>query len=964
MLAGLMLLAPAASAWEANLNTGAVYSWIGNDFTGQERSLSYPYLTNQVMHDVAHLVVTPDGTAYTNVEWEENGQNFTEIQNGVITHVGENSHGWGYEGGNVVAANSEYVYFSQIASNEGGGLYDFNSELYPPKGYYWYGVQRRLRSDIRVGANFEGGIGKWGAPEDQKQSFLKVLEVPDGSGITINGMAAGEEKLFISVAAQNRIYVYDAETMQLLEIWEDVPGPGNMALDREGNLWVILKDEGCAVSYTQSGEFRTQKAIFSDNVIPQALCFDKENRLYISDIGIGEQILIFDHLETTPTLSGTFGEAGGIYSGISGQVADRKFNHITGIGIDDNNQLVVANGGRYYRTGCSGSAYIEGYDLNTGEKLWDLHGLFFVDQATFDREQEEFVYSSSKKFRMDYSKSPGEEWSYEAWTLNPVKYPDDPRLKRDMVGGDVLYLGGQKFLVLEERDGNCMAVYRFEEGSEIAIPCGYFGGGGGEWPPGNPGGAYFAWFDINGDGQFQAEEYTKYPSIPNSPGRKWQFDGNGDLWRGLDDSTLLKLPFLHINEKGVPIWGGNSTLSFETMAYQFPGYRLKRVYYDSQTDTMYLGLNQIGREFGWRLAGEKIVAYAQWTHPRERRMLFHLEMPEGEFFPYINCNDHPIGFTPEGDYLFVGYACYPFVCVLDRYTGEVVDMVDMPMELSVASWGLVDVANSYQVKKLQNGEYAIFIEDDLKTKNWMIRWTDQGVKNFNGEDTPAVLVNTRQLVFSDPEPEPVEEDGQILASISYVCRALGISVREISRETSRLILSLGETRVILTEGEATVGGGLSETLSKAPVKENGVWIGPVGEIARLFGLSVTEDASKNLMNINTAEDFVTLHGAIEMPIELPLPYTASAVDESRISSGEVSVTVSKNLSAYQGDSVWLIAAAYDADGRLADLQWETVSDTLEIGSAQDITITGLEIPEGGTAKAFLWNGLWSMMPWR
>ena len=111
-------------------------SWIGNSFSGK---------TAWVQQDVEGLWVEPDGTLFTNVRWDEAGGNVQQYRNGQLIAMARHTHGWGYEGGEAVAANSKYLFIVQNVENEGGGL---KGSSWPPKGRAWSGVSRRLRSDI------------------------------------------------------------------------------------------------------------------------------------------------------------------------------------------------------------------------------------------------------------------------------------------------------------------------------------------------------------------------------------------------------------------------------------------------------------------------------------------------------------------------------------------------------------------------------------------------------------------------------------------------------------------------------------------------------------------------------------------------------------------------------------------------------------------------------------------------
>ena len=107
----------------------AIASWIGNSYGGGKK---------WVQQDIRAMTVMSDGTVFTNVYWDEAGGNAGEYRDGDLIRYAMHTHGWGYQGGEAVAANSRYVYLAVEVTNEGGGLKD--PDTWPPKGSKWYGV--------------------------------------------------------------------------------------------------------------------------------------------------------------------------------------------------------------------------------------------------------------------------------------------------------------------------------------------------------------------------------------------------------------------------------------------------------------------------------------------------------------------------------------------------------------------------------------------------------------------------------------------------------------------------------------------------------------------------------------------------------------------------------------------------------------------------------------------------------
>ena len=217
--------------WCATAGRGAdlhySVSWVGNSFSGK---------TAWVQQDVEGLWVEPDGTVFTNVRWDEAGGNVQEYRDGQLIAMARHTHGWGYEGGEAVAANSHYLFIVQNVDNEGGGL---KGNSWPSKGLAWSGVSRRQRSDITRAASFAGGHGKEG--DVLQGPFCPSRNSPSARPGPVSA-ACGRPKaeLFVSGPLDGAIRVYDTETMQPLRSWK-VERPDRLCLDRRGQSVGLAK---------------------------------------------------------------------------------------------------------------------------------------------------------------------------------------------------------------------------------------------------------------------------------------------------------------------------------------------------------------------------------------------------------------------------------------------------------------------------------------------------------------------------------------------------------------------------------------------------------------------------------------------------------------------------------------------------------------------------------------------------
>lgn len=312
-------------------------SWLGNSFPGAEK---------WVQQDIHAMAVAPDGSVYTNVEWDEAGRNVGIYKDGDVVGIARHTHGWGYEGGRAIALNSRYLFIGQKVDNEGGGLNDPGS--WPPRGKSWIGVSRRIRADITRAAPFAGAKG--GKGDTLAAGFLVVAEIPERGLEQIAGLAADDRRLFVSDQASSSIQVYDAETMAPGQRWK-VTSAGPLVLDRHGTLWMLQEAHdhhpGRVVHYSPDGKPLPQTVEFPLEVLPAALGIDAVGeRLFVADQGIGQQVRIYSDLDSTPRLLQLFGSRGGIFAGVPGRFDALKFNNPSAVGGDAAGNVYVACDGQ------------------------------------------------------------------------------------------------------------------------------------------------------------------------------------------------------------------------------------------------------------------------------------------------------------------------------------------------------------------------------------------------------------------------------------------------------------------------------------------------------------------------------------------------------------------------------------------------------------------------------------------
>ena len=706
---GLALLAaPALAATEL----AATVSWVGNSYGGGKQ---------WVLQDVEDLFVDADGSLFTNVEWDEAGGNVQEYRDGDLKRVAFHTHGWGYEGGQAVTANSRYVFIAQKVGNEGGGL---KGDSWPPKGLHWAGVSRRLRSDLSKPAPFEGGHGKEG--DVLKGAFLVLNETGPGRSPGIRGLAATESLLYVSSPADDSIKTVDVQTMNVTASWK-FERPDKICFDRAGRLWVLQRPvEGGSwrvLCLDQAGQPQGPGLGFPAGVAPAALCVDAFNRLLVADAGADQQIKIYSGLPNQPVLAGALGVKGGIFAGpVPGRFGALRFNRPRGVGVDARGRVYVASSGSV----AGGSTVLECYSPE-GSLVWRRMGLTFVDLAALDPGAETDAYTKEERFTLDYTRPAGREWAYHSYTVNPWKYPDDPRVHLAPTHVWVRRLAGQRFLFASDMTGDYLHVYRFQPATdgETAIPCALLAKRhpkkAGAYPPHQPEKGEWIWLDRNGDGAIAADEFqsnggqdSSGPFVPDSAGSLWQINGR----------QIRCLEFQGAAPAGTPLWDYTRARTFQKPPELDEA---RRLLYLPGEDTLLLGGNKgLDKNQHWKPMGPVLCCYDNWRGAAPA-LRWNILLPY-EKTARGHESAEPISFDVAGDFVFVAYTRglkeegtrFAFVKVLSLKTGAVVG--NLVAEKALGEIGLLDIVESVSAARRSNGEYVVFLEDDYKSKVVMFRW--------------------------------------------------------------------------------------------------------------------------------------------------------------------------------------------------------------------------------------------------
>lgn len=516
---------------------------------------------------------------------------------------------------------------------------------------------------------------------------------------------------------------------------KDVKVDSRRCTDKQGKKWQIVDYWGRFldpdVIAPQPAKKPTVRCadgrVITDVIDPTALCVDNQGRLMVAENGPDQNIRIYD-LAGEPKLVSTFGTKGGILSGTIGEVGPLKLYGIRGIGVDAENNIYVANNGFHYHGGSDLRAFSP-----DGKLRWNLLGLCFVNSGEFDPASDgKTLYMNAEKLGIDYTKPAGQQWTYQASTINPFKYPDDPRLSMPLETCWIRNIEGKKYMFLTDMYAQFLAVYRFD--GEIAAPCAFFCiAWDGQWdkfkwmmdrrPKYKPdGGKRWMWVDRNGDGGVQVEEFELfdmgYPYV-----KGLDVDAKGDVWVG---ARLIK----RFKNAGIDAHGGLKYSAKDSESFPCPQdgfWDVTRMKYLATSDVMYLAGGGEFPQFN------TLVRYDNWSKP-ERKVAFSLKLPYERSDPNWENQILSAGFNVVGDYIFVAMTSKgPHekqrkggnrgeILVYDAKTGNEVTWMYPGAEVFYES-GCVDIPYPISGIVRSNGQYVIVNEDDWKAKLIMYTFT-------------------------------------------------------------------------------------------------------------------------------------------------------------------------------------------------------------------------------------------------
>ena len=626
----VMLSAAAASVCEAQYTTG----WIAN---------THGTATTRVGNVARSMWVAPEGVIYTASMWDEGEGGIAIYQNG--QNIGS------------IGAHAEF---------QGGAITGNSTSLFAA-----------LQFNTTYGS---GKVGRYNRTSRTRDLLITVsATTTERLADVITGLATSGSLLYASDFPGNRVRVFTTSGVWLRDI--SVEGPGALAVDAGGNIWVAQQSMGAVIQFSPTGE-RENTIQLPVKAQPSSLYFDSfSGQLWIGDEGPDMNIKIYD-VSGAPYAAGTFGVQGGFLNtvtGIKGQVGDRRFTRVTGIGRDSARNLYVLNNpwGGSWDLGRNGGTDIHAYD-GTGILRWQLQSVNFEGNAAPDPATDGAIFYGGMNI---YSGTLG--GTFIANTIDPITYPSDPRInladhERGEHFAQLASVGGHRILVAASQNPDTFYFFHFSPASGyIAIP----------------------------DSTLPGTSFGTAEKVRNG----FCLDSKGDIWAGLDKTNVIThYPLTGFDTNGKPLWGAAITMPIPSTISQ-----LTRIIYLPESDTMILSQGATGST-DWTAVGSRVEVYHGWRAGNR-------SAPN----PVINiAGANPKSIVAAGNYLFVGYVhTVPNIDAFNLTTGK------LDTTFVNSNPNAVDVGNDedsmygLRAYRRSTGQYEITKDNYNDSSIVVYRWT-------------------------------------------------------------------------------------------------------------------------------------------------------------------------------------------------------------------------------------------------
>lgn len=540
------------------------------------------------------------------------------------------------------------------------------------------------------------------------------------------------------------MYVTEDGTCYTTSIWDE--GGRKYGIYKDGN---VLGNKNYNINCGQAGGFSITGDLITGNGLtisdagnPTALAIGRgpyEGKLIVADNGPGKRVLIYDVTGNAPHIEEIIGAEGGTGADYTanydfpqgihskpfpaghyppGIYHPLKFWTLTGVGMDNQGRLFVSTSELASSIRCFKKDSKNNWILD-----WKLENYSFVDNGDFDRTTGGTdIYTVQERFSMDYSQeAQGAEWSIKSVTVDEAKYPKDPRaLLRIKAGHEhgltsaiIRYIDGERFLFANGMTCQWTWIFRFIEGTDVAVPSACISSRhriydikpDEFWPPNIPtDGRQYIWRDVNGDVNYQTEEYTA-TSFGHT--QAWHIDQAGGIW-GAKGNVIHRYNPSGLDEAGNPIYSDENSETY-TISGMNP---IGKISWQPEYDRLVL-LDKGCRD----LKGGRVYLVDNFS-TGNRQAIFLTELK----------GDNPSSIDVAGKYLFeVGWETRGKCWITDLSTGETVATLEPYGDAGTTEYtGWVDIGFGITAYERPNGEYVVQVEEDGWGKILLYRWCPSG----------------------------------------------------------------------------------------------------------------------------------------------------------------------------------------------------------------------------------------------
>ncbi len=628
-------------------------SWVGNSFGGngakenEGAGFQFNGYGYWVQDDVDAMAVSPDGTVFNTAPWDEGGHGIGLYKNGHASRIP------------IIAPSS---------TGKFGPGFNTSGPAICVDGRYYYAINRQNEL-LRF---------SWTPGDIDSTVYLGQTVLPE----TATSMACRKNEIAVSYADKLE---YRNETTLAAEASYDIANVTAMLFAADGSIWVVKA--GSIRHLTPNG---TDTGVILPGIgDPTSLAWANNGWLIVTDNGPAQQVLFFD-VSAAPKLAGTFGAKGGLYADIPGSVAPDKLFGLRGAGMDTQGNLYV---GMSFGDSAASNAFIAAYtlpkdSLSPGNLLWLLYNASWLNTSGFEPGTDGTgVISTTTTWKLNYkNQTPGSEASLQAITLDPFKYPQDPRLQTGFSMQPRL-VKGTKLVYAIPQVKSFLLVFANTPGSEIL------------------------------------HQVAATPASAWS----WFIDDDGNIWDA-DGPQIREWPVLSVSD-GIPNYDWK-----QPRVWPRPDdfQAVTRLIYNKATDSLYLfGFlqNQPIASGSVTTAGIAARRYDGWLHGTQEIVWTNAALPTTTAYANGGFTQLPAkAVSLAGDYIFAGMvknqkpAVNPMVCILDAKSGKYIGTLTAGPEVGgIGGWE--DMLGSVNAMRRDDGEYIVLVEDDWRGKNIMFRWT-------------------------------------------------------------------------------------------------------------------------------------------------------------------------------------------------------------------------------------------------